>query len=110
MSISRRCRRRCHDRKATALPARVRTTGGPSRNRATAMPTGPRAMTTAATGEKTAQELHESRVETLRVRCDAVILSDDRDWVQLSTPTPSRKPDRPVNRRWVFLRVIAAAV
>jgi signal transduction histidine kinase len=60
--------------------------------------------------DMTTEEVGLIRPDTAPARSEDVDSSSERAWFELARPTAQRQPDRPVGRRWILLRVVAAAV
>ena len=68
-------------------------------------------MTAVAMGEMTAEDLGEAcTTAPVHEPPDLTMSSDERSWIELATPAQRQQPERSVGRRWVLLRVFAAAV
>lgn len=68
------------------------------------------AMTVAAGTDMTTHDLDRSILDPEPARTADIFSAADRIWVKLSTPALSRQPEKPVDRRWILLRVAAAAM
>ena len=68
-----------------------------------------RTTTVVVITEMTTENLGRLPSDDEYVRREDVDSVSGRTWFELARPAPRQKPDRPVGRRWIVLRVVAAA-
>src|SRR5262249_38513675 len=102
--------RQVRARVTTTTLARAPAAGRPPQDRVADMISEARPAAVAVMAEMTAADLDRVRTDTGPVRIEDADSSSDRTWFELARPTAQRRPDRPVGRRWIILRVVAAAV